>query len=254
MTLNSHNLLSSRVPVTDYGNLTADRYQFLGLNQAEPNLGPGADNTVLTITTSNTRVWANSISLTGNIGGNFVLGNGYFLTGIQTTGSLVTNQTLTGDGNTTAFALTTANASSNSILVTTNGLAQTPDVDYVVTGNTVTFSTAPAQGDLMQVRYLANNLTTVTTTYNNSNVAAYLPTFGGNLTAGNVSVSGDIAGGGITQSRVYNVAQLPTAGTAGAGARAFVSNANTTTFYSVVGSGGSNTVPVFSDGVDWRVG
>ena len=254
MTFNQSNLLSGRVPVTDYGNLTSDRYQFLGLGQAEPNLGSGANSTILTITTDNTRVWSNSFSVTGNIGGNYVYGNGYFLTGVSSSGSLVTNQTLTGDGSTTAFALDAANATSNSIFVTTNGLAQTPDVDYVVTGNTVTFSTAPALGDVMQVRYLANNLTTVTTTYNNSNVSAYLPTFGGNLTAGNISVAGTIATGSITQGHVYNVSQLPSAGSAAAGARAMVNNANTTAFYSIVAPGGSNTVPVFSDGVDWRVG
>jgi len=254
MTFNQSNLLSGRVPVTDYGNLTSDRYQFLGLGQAEPNLGPGANSTILTITTDNTRVWSNSFSVTGNIGGNYVYGNGYFLTGVSSSGSLVTNQTLTGDGSTTAFALDAANATSNSIFVTTNGLAQTPDVDYVVTGNTVTFSTAPALGDVMQVRYLANNLTTVTTTYNNSNVAAFLPTYSGAVTASTVSTTGNIIAGGITQNYVYTVLALPSAGSAGAGARAFVSNANTTAFYAVVGTGGSNTVPVFSDGTAWRVG
>ena len=67
MSVNKPKLLTGRVPVVDYGNLSPDRYQFLGLGQAEPNLGPGANNTVLTISTDNTRVWANALSLTGNI-------------------------------------------------------------------------------------------------------------------------------------------------------------------------------------------
>jgi hypothetical protein len=50
------------------------------------------------------------------------------------------------------------------------------------------------------------------------------------------------------------VANLPSAATAGAGARATVSDANATTFYSVVAGGGANTVPVFSTGADWRIG
>ncbi len=50
------------------------------------------------------------------------------------------------------------------------------------------------------------------------------------------------------------VANLTNAGTAGIGARSFVTDANTTTFNSIVGSGGSNNVPVFSDGTNWRVG
>jgi len=50
------------------------------------------------------------------------------------------------------------------------------------------------------------------------------------------------------------VAALVAAGTAGAGARAVVTDANATTFHSVVAGGGANVVPVFSDGTDWRIG
>lgn len=50
------------------------------------------------------------------------------------------------------------------------------------------------------------------------------------------------------------VANLPSAATAGAGARATVSDATATTFNSVVAGGGANTVPVFSDGSAWRIG
>lgn len=50
------------------------------------------------------------------------------------------------------------------------------------------------------------------------------------------------------------VASLPSAATVGAGTRAFVNNANSTTFASVVAGGGSNNVPVYSDGTDWRIG
>ena len=50
------------------------------------------------------------------------------------------------------------------------------------------------------------------------------------------------------------VAGLPSAATAGAGARAMVTNANATTFNSIVAGGGANIVPVFSDGTNWRIG
>jgi hypothetical protein len=50
------------------------------------------------------------------------------------------------------------------------------------------------------------------------------------------------------------VATLPAAATAGAGARAFVTDANATTFASVVAGGGANGVPVYSDGTNWRIG
>ena len=53
---------------------------------------------------------------------------------------------------------------------------------------------------------------------------------------------------------VLTVATLPAAATAGAGARAFVSDANATTFASIVAAGGANNVPVYSDGTNWRIG
>ena len=76
MAINSSKLLSGRVPVTPYSNLTSDRYQFLGLNQAEPSLGAGDANSVLTLSTSNTRVWSNTLTLTSlNVSGASNLGN-----------------------------------------------------------------------------------------------------------------------------------------------------------------------------------
>jgi hypothetical protein len=50
----------------------------------------------------------------------------------------------------------------------------------------------------------------------------------------------------------YTVATLPAAGTIGR--RAFVTDANATTFASIVASGGANKVPVFDDGTNWRIG
>lgn len=50
------------------------------------------------------------------------------------------------------------------------------------------------------------------------------------------------------------VANLPSAATAGTGARSFVTDANATTYNSVVAGGGANRLPVFSDGSAWRIG
>jgi hypothetical protein len=188
MTVNKGSLVSGRVPVTDYANLTADRYQFLGLTQAEPNLGPGANNTVLVITTNNTRSWSNSLTLTGNVSANYFIGNGSLLTGIFTT---ITNQTFQGDGSTVAFTLNTT-ATSVSILVTVNGITQTPDVDYLVIGTILTFMTAPAVADVIQVRFLSNN--SVSGTYSNANVSGFLPIYSGDLSAANITATGNIQG------------------------------------------------------------
>jgi len=51
----------------------------------------------------------------------------------------------------------------------------------------------------------------------------------------------------------YAVASLPPA-TGLAGARTSVSDATVTTFASVVTGGGTNFVPIYSDGTNWRIG
>lgn len=50
------------------------------------------------------------------------------------------------------------------------------------------------------------------------------------------------------------VANLPSATTLGAGARLIVTDATTTTFGGTVTGGGSNIVPVYSNGAAWRIG
>lgn len=50
------------------------------------------------------------------------------------------------------------------------------------------------------------------------------------------------------------VAALPSAADAGAGARAFVTDASASTFASTVAGGGATLVPVYSDGVNWKIG
>jgi hypothetical protein len=73
------------------------------------------------------------------------------------------------------------------------------------------------------------------------------------ITLGNASIVSTHLRGYIKQTPVA-VASLVAAATAGAGARAFVNNANSTTFASIVAAGGSNVVPVYCDGTDWRIG
>lgn len=63
-----------------------------------------------------------------------------------------------------------------------------------------------------------------------------------------------IRGDGPFKTQVFTVATLPAAGTVGTGARSFVTDANATTFASIVAGGGSNQVPVYCDGTNWRIG
>jgi hypothetical protein len=58
----------------------------------------------------------------------------------------------------------------------------------------------------------------------------------------------------IVRMAPQTVSALPTASSAGTGARAVVSDANSPTFGSTVTGGGSTLIPVYSDGSAWRVG
>lgn len=60
----------------------------------------------------------------------------------------------------------------------------------------------------------------------------------------------------IQAGTIYSAAgtALPSAATAGVGARAFVSDATSSTFAAAYAGGGSNKVPVYSDGTGWHIG
>lgn len=53
---------------------------------------------------------------------------------------------------------------------------------------------------------------------------------------------------------VYAVADLPAASAANKFERAWVNDANSTTFGGTVAAGGANLMPVFSNGTNWIIG
>ena len=69
-----------------------------------------------------------------------------------------------------------------------------------------------------------------------------------------LAVTDGSTGTGYLKLIPTTVGALTAAATVGAGTKAFVNDANATTFASVVAGGGSNVVPVYSDGTDWRIG
>lgn len=84
-------------------------------------------------------------------------------------------------------------------------------------------------------------------------------THGNIITSGLITATGNITGGniittGVVKTTATTYSSLPIAATAGAGARSFITDANTTTFLATVGGGGSNAVPVVSNGTFWVVG
>jgi hypothetical protein len=118
--------------------------------------------------------------------------------------SAITNQTLTGDNSTVTFSLNYS-ATAESILVTINGVMQTPTTAYTTdTGAlTITFTEAPAIADIIQIRYIAATTVLASLINGTSNVA--IPVSGGNinLTAGGntsftVTSTGAVVSGNIT--------------------------------------------------------
>lgn len=138
MSINGSKLLSGRVPVTPYANLAADRHEFLNLSDAEPSLGAGNANSVLTLSTGNTRVWSNALNLSGNITANVITANtfvGNIQGNIQAPGS--NTQVLFNDNNiTNAVAGFTFNKASNAVIISGN-----------VTANVVRANTSVSLGN-----------------------------------------------------------------------------------------------------------
>lgn len=75
-----------------------------------------------------------------------------------------------------------------------------------------------------------------------------------NSNSGEISYANLANYAGYVDTISLAVANLSLANATSTGTRAFVTDANTTTFYDIVGGGGSNSVPVFFDGTNWRIG
>ena len=64
-----------------------------------------------------------------------------------------TTRNYTGDGSDTTFTVTNG-TTVDSVIVTENGIVQRPTNDYTISGTTLTFTTAPADGVAIQIREL----------------------------------------------------------------------------------------------------
>jgi hypothetical protein len=93
--------------------------------------------------------------------------------------------------------------------------------------------------------------------YANANVADYLPTYTGNLTAGNINVLDNLAANSVNVTHFVTAPVALNTLTAVAGARAFVNDSELVAdgnFGAQIAGGGADTVPVWSDGTNWYIG
>ena len=100
--------------------------------------------------------------------------------------TVITDEQFDGDGSTVTFTLSTAQTTS-SCIVSINGVVQIPTLAYAVSGTTLTFTEAPAVGDVIDVRQLTTT-TTVTYISNTSGNA----TVTANYAAAEVDVTGNL--------------------------------------------------------------
>jgi hypothetical protein len=63
-------------------------------------------------------------------------------------------QTLTGDGSTTAFTLSTAPSNANSIILSIDGVIQNSTANFSIAGAVITFTSAPANGAVIVAKHL----------------------------------------------------------------------------------------------------
>jgi hypothetical protein len=96
--------------------------------------------------------------------------NGTAWAAASTSFTLIADQQFSGTGSQTAFTLTEAQTT-NSCIVSINGVVQIPTLAYAVTGGTtLTFTEAPASGEVIDVR----KLTTTTTVTNITSTNGYM--------------------------------------------------------------------------------
>jgi hypothetical protein len=119
----------------------------------------------------------------------------------------ITNQTISPDGSSLVYTLDQS-ATSPGVLLTINGVNQTPDIDYSVVGNVLTMSSPPEVNDLIQVRFLAG-LTTVSAITNSVGNAVISVAYSGNIdlqpSAGHVvNVTGNIIATGNVAAANFN--------------------------------------------------
>lgn len=237
--------------------------------------GTGAWQLLSYMVKADNRVVQGTFAVKGNVtlgdaGGDTVTTNGNVSISAPTSGVALT---VSGVGGGSGIAINTVGpAATLNIALSSSGsttaatvvqLTNTTGVSYLGTESSTGGSLASGSGAYSTVvssnaatsLHLGTNGAVRQTINSTGNVTISAPSSGTSLavTAVAGALAADFTAGPI-KTRATTVAGLLAAATAGAGARDFVTDANATTFASVVAGGGANGVPVYSDGAAWRIG
>lgn len=240
----SNNIILKKSSVGDKVPLASDlEHGELALNFTDGNLFYKNNSNVVTTIASNkfvsvtgnvtggNIVTLGTVSAAGNVTGNYFIGNGAFLTGISGGGGgmlVGTVDDFTGDGSTVAFTLSVTPTSENVTSVNITGVSQLKTA-YSITGDVITFSSAPAAGAAIEVTTLSGSVMSVGNIENGtSNVV--IPVANGNVTISvggtanvavisstGVTVAGNITAGNILTDGYYYANGAPFAGGGGGG-------------------------------------
>jgi hypothetical protein len=164
----------------------------IGSSNGNANISINGTSNVVVVSNTTVAV-TGAVSATGNVTGNFFFGNGSQLTGVVAA---------------SVGILPSLSVSGNTVSGNINVLGTQTVVGNVVGGNILTAGQVSATGNITVQAgsfFIGNGsqLTGIVSTYGNANVAAYLPTYTGNLTAGNVLVTGIVSStGNVTAGNV----------------------------------------------------
>jgi hypothetical protein len=222
------------------------------------NLNAGANTLSIAGTvaiTGNLSVSGNS-TLSGNILGDRIQ-NGTTSIDIQTVNGNA-NITVGGTSNVAVFATTGAYVAglvSVTGNITGNNLSATNLVINSITSDDSTFVTVEdglnvTSGFISAPESISLTASSATWSFSTT----------GNLTApGAISAVGNITGGnlltaGVVKTGSFVTGTIPTAAGVGAGARAFVTDADSVVFGNLYVGGAANAMPIWSNGTNWYVG
>jgi len=131
---------------------------------------------------------------------------------------------------------------------------------YSQSGTVVTATNATSTGGVATVTFATKsfppfniNDTITLAGFTPSNFNGQFPVTACTTTTVTFPLSG-VYTGSVFGSVTGSFTTLPTAATAGQGARAFVTDATSSTFGATYTTGGGNAVPVYSDGAVWKIG
>jgi hypothetical protein len=249
------------------GNITGGNLRTAGLITATGNITGGNVLTGLisasgNITGGNVLYGSGRVSGTGNVNGANIVATALVqgvtlsatgavtFSGTTTSQSFGTSQssgtlTLGGTAQTGAINMGRSTVSQTIAIgngITASGSTKTIDIGTLGAANSITNISIGTNAGNGNVTFSANTLVAIANTSNTALSVA------GNVTGGNILTAG------VIKTTAKTFATLPAAANVGAGARSFITDANTATWGSQVNSGGANAVPVWTDGTNWYVG